>query len=394
MDNLSELYVLSFLLCIDDIESQIFALLDETDFESESVADIFTSFRRYYDKHGNVDSSAVVSLSDSQRVLTLQAVNILPTKMNWKQYCEAVKEASTLRKAKSLSASLAYANDIEDIRDKASKILQTVNGASDGKSEGMESLTLSFLKRKSEPREYIKAGYATLDNYIQIEKGDFDIIAARPSVGKTALAINIMLNMAKKGHRVAFFSLETSYEKVFDRIASTVTGVNFGRIKRQSMDEHDWSCFMSCADELSKLPIDIIKASGQSVAWIRGEALRLKAEIVFIDYLQLINGKGSGRYEEVTNTSMELHNMAQQTGISVFALAQINRSGAKRPSMADIKDSGQIEQDADVIIILHRPEENRDDVDVIVDKNKEGEVGTVKMKFDGGRQRFYEVSKI
>jgi replicative DNA helicase len=143
---------------------------------------------------------------------------------------------------------------------------------------------------------------------------------------------------------------------------------------------------------LVKLPLSIVKASGKSVSWIRGEALRLKADVVFIDYLGLINGTGKSRYEIITNVSMELHNMAQQTGITVFALSQLNRNATgRRPTMADLRESGQVEQDADVIVLLHRVNEDLNDMDVIIEKNKEGEVGTVKMKFWGGSQSFSEV---
>ena len=388
----AESCVIGSLLATSDKEGEIFGLVTADDFGNTKNREIFESFKSFYAKYGKVDEVAACELETELKVVAVTAAMELPSISNWRMYCQLVVDNAITRRAKDLCAGLAFVDEPDDMREQAEKVLQTLNGGGSQNTVSMEDLAIGFLKRQDKPKEYIRTGFSKLDTYIQVEKGDFDIIAARPSVGKTALALNLCTNIAKQGKCVAFFSLETSPEKVFDRIAASIAGINFGKIKRQTMEEDDWAKFVQASDMLVKLPLSIVKASGQSVAWIRGEALRLKADVVFIDYLGLINGTGKSRYEIITNVSMELHNMAQQTGITVFALSQLNRNATgRRPTMADLRESGQVEQDADVIVLLHRVNEDSNDMDVIIEKNKEGEVGTVKMKFWGGSQSFSEV---
>lgn len=388
----AESCVIGSLLATSDKEGEIFGLVTADDFGNTKNREIFESFKSFYAKYGKVDEVAACELETELKVVAVTAAMELPSISNWRMYCQLVVDNAITRRAKDLCAGLAFVDEPDDMREQAEKVLQTLNGGGSQNTVSMEDLAIGFLKRQDKPKEYIRTGFSKLDTYIQVEKGDFDIIAARPSVGKTALALNLCANIAKQGKGVAFFSLETSPEKVFDRIAASIAGINFGKIKRQTMEEDDWAKFVQASDMLVKLPLSIVKASGKSVSWIRGEALRLKADVVFIDYLGLINGTGKSRYEIITNVSMELHNMAQQTGITVFALSQLNRNATgRRPTMADLRESGQVEQDADVIVLLHRVNEDLNDMDVIIEKNKEGEVGTVKMKFWGGSQRFSEV---
>lgn len=388
----AESCVIGALLATSDKEGEIFGLVTADDFGNTKHREIFESFKSFYAKYGKVDEVAACELETELKVVAVTAAMELPSISNWRMYCQLVVDNAITRRAKDLCAGLAFVDEPDDMREQAEKVLQTLNGGGSQNTVSMEDLAIGFLKRQDKPKEYIRTGFSKLDTYIQVEKGDFDIIAARPSVGKTALALNLCANIAKQGKGVAFFSLETSPEKVFDRIAASIAGINFGKIKRQTMEKDDWAKFVQASDMLVKLPLSIVKASGKSVSWIRGEALRLKSDVVFIDYLGLINGTGKSRYEIITNVSMELHNMAQQTGITVFALSQLNRNATgRRPTMADLRESGQVEQDADVIVLLHRVNEDLNDMDVIIEKNKEGEVGTVKMKFWGGSQSFSEV---
>ena len=134
----------------------------------------------------------------------------------------------------------------------------------------------------------------------------------------------------------------------------------------------------------------MVKAAGWTVAEIKAEAVRQNADVIFIDYLGLIKSYGKSRYEMTTNTSMDLHTLAQQSEMTVIALSQLKRSDSKTPTMQDLRESGQIEQDADVIMLLYQPEDNNPGRKVYIAKNKEGETGEITFHFKGIYQKFYE----
>lgn len=223
------------------------------------------------------------------------------------------------------------------------------------------------------------------------------VIGGRPSAGKTAFSLVLALKMAGDGRRIAYFSLETSPQKIMDRIITTFCGLDFGKVKRQELDD-EWDMVEHLNEDLMQFPIDIIPASGRTVAWIQAESLRRKADIAIIDYIGLIKAEGNGRYEKMTNISMDIHNFCQRTGVLVIGLSQLNRGGTDKPTMEHIRESGQIEQDADVIMLLHNEqvvdeygEYGGGEYTVIIAKNKEGMTGDIPFRFEGRTQRFYPI---
>lgn len=159
----------------------------------------------------------------------------------------------------------------------------------------------------------------------------------------------------------------------------------------------NWQSKKELFDKLKGLNFEIVEAAGYNIEQIRAKAIQLNADIIFIDYLGLIQGAGRTIYEKTTQISMDIHTMAQQLNKVVFALVQLNREtehSDKRPTMANLRDSGQIEQDADIIMLLHKPDEkikemkNEGTRDLIICKNKEGKTGLVPLHFDGDKQRF------
>ena len=233
-----------------------------------------------------------------------------------------------------------------------------------------------------------------LDKYLHLSPGNLFIIGGRPSAGKTALSLQMACEQARKGYRVCYFSLETDPATLNARIIANRLAVPLADVKAKKVPQSD----LDDLAELHKLPLFIRSASGKSVGWIKGQAKRMKAQAVFIDYLQLLaDGKASDRYQQITSISIALHELAQTTGILVVALAQLNRSAAHTlPSVADLKESGQIEQDADAILLLandvtskERPEPH---YYCSLEKNKEGDLWTLPIMFDKPRQRFLAVT--
>ena len=197
---------------------------------------------------------------------------------------------------------------------------------------------------------------------------------------KPALLEALALNFAKNKYKVVYFSLETRPDKLVNRMATNWCGLDFDDVKRRTLDMK--TVDLNLMDELAALPIEIVPASGKSVAWMRSEALRRKADVAMVDYLGLVKSDGKTRYEKVTNASLAMHDWAQSTNMLVIALSQLNRGGAgQMPSMEDLRESGQIEQDADEILLLHKDDDKREyTVKAFVYRQSE----------PAGQQQFYE----
>lgn len=273
----------------------------------------------------------------------------------------------------------------------------------------------------------ITTGYNTLDRYTQgWQKGSLVILAARPSVGKTAFAINLMYNAASDGKAVAFFSLEMDAESICRRLISAVAGINSTFLSTGNLQSDDWMALEVARTKLSKAKIFIDDTSAQKLNDIRTKAKKLKAShpdlsAIFIDYLGLITTNAKlgevSRSIEVGEISRSLKSLARELDIPVVCLSQLSRANeksARQPILSDLRDSGSIEQDADQVLFIHRddyqkPEKQQEeqkananqdsdgpfDVDrptkIIVAKNRNGKVGTIELHFMMNIGRFVEI---
>ena len=226
-----------------------------------------------------------------------------------------------------------------------------------------------------------------LDDYIRHlgEKPRYirTVIGGRPSAGKTALSLQLAAGMAKQGKRVCYFSLETDPATLQARLIANQLYAPLSAVKNKTLSINE----LDRLADMKRWPLYIRSAAGKGVAWIKAQALRMKADIIFVDYLQLIHERGSSdRYNAITEISIALHELAQTTGILVVALAQLNRNAARaEPSNADLRESGQIEQDADAILLLSA---DGDTYFSRLTKNKEGRVGNAGLEFDKMTQHF------
>ena len=193
-----------------------------------------------------------------------------------------------------------------------------------------------------------------------MERGDFIVLGGYPSAGKTAFSLQLAWNQAKD-HRVGYFSLETKPEKIIDRTVASVCGVDFGRIKGHALTQEDWDACAARSKAYTTRKLEVIKAGSLSVTDIQALALAGQYEIIYVDYLQLVEPEDRRRSETeiVAQISKDLHTMAQTTGITVCALSQLSRpekSGReeKAPGLHSLRQSGQIEQDADGVMLLYK----------------------------------------
>lgn len=252
----------------------------------------------------------------------------------------------------------------------------------------------NYIRKLDDKPEYISTGLRVLDNNLHLVPGNFVVIGGRPSAGKTALSLQLACEIAKNGRKVAYFSLETDPDTLYARIIANQLGVPLHTVKNKTVSINE----LDRLADIKKYPLFVRSAAGKSVGWIRTQSIRMQAKVVFIDYLQLIHQAGAkDRYSAVTEISMALHEFAQSTGTLVVALAQLNRETARAgipPTAADLRESGQIEQDADAIILLaqnvttkKRPEQH---YHFALEKNKEGNVGSLDITFQMETQQFKE----
>jgi replicative DNA helicase len=264
-------------------------------------------------------------------------------------------------------------------------------------------------KTKKMPQR-IETGFADLDNLILgFQPGDFVLIAARPSVGKSTLAMNMAQNMAiRKGKNVLFLSLEMSNEQLTDRIIASEARVSNSKLQRGEADQNEWAKVTATAGVIHESKIFLDDTSSITVADIRSKCRRFRSaenlDILFIDYLQLIGSavKKENRQQEVTEISRQLKILAKDMKIPVVALSQLSRASEQRsdhvPQLSDLRESGAIEQDADIVMFLYRPSQfdkaaSTHLVDLVVAKNRNGSIGKIKLvwqdqivKFDSYKQ--------
>ena len=382
------------LLVMDKGASSILAELDENEFSSPIARRIFTAMKKEWQRTGDTAGLGIIALSmqaEEKEYAYLCADTLVTT--DWQLAVEKLKERNIVEQAKQVASDLMVAQSLEDVLESQSNLIKATQHEIKEVAVEPFDLMMNFYKRMDAPIKHIKTGYSKLDKYTFIDKGDFVILAGEQSAGKTAFSISMMIRMARQGYKCVYFSLETSVDKIFDRLVTNYVGLDFSHLKQGKLTDEEVINIGNAHQQITELPIRIINASGKTVDWIKAEAVRLQADIIFIDYLGLINARGKSRYEMVTNTSLALHTLAQTTGITVVCLSQLRRPDGtnRKPTMHDLRESGQIEADADLIILLYNDKENGE-YSVIVEKNKEGETGIIDFHFDGLHQRFYEVA--
>ena len=399
----AELAVIGCLMADPGTVPETMGIVREEDFQSNALKSIFRACRELFVSGDPVDPITVLNrLPDESRAdykaVIVRAVETMPSTRGYADYARIVRQDGQKARAAALNGELmlclSSGGSLEECQELAVKMCEALSTTESGKTFSAKECLTKFFAGKQKPKTYIPTGISRLDKNTYIDRGDYVIIGGRPSAGKTALTLQLMLHMAHK-YRVAYFSLETNAEKLTDRMVANFAGVPLGSIKQGEMD---WEAVARRTDAFCKLHFTVVEASGWTVPQIKAEAVKLGAEILFIDYLGLIKSDGRSRYERITNTSVDLHVMAQQTGMTVFALSQLKR-GDGEPGMDDLRESGQLEQDADVILLIQAvkagKEENPEtpDRNLIIAKNKDGITGAIRLRFDGERQRFCEVDR-
>ena len=352
---------------------------------------VFAALSGLWNAKGQLDAVEACARYPEQRTAIMECVEecegeyIAITRDRIEEWTQLVREQAALTQFQSLAlqagSSLTTFADLPGLYSQMGEAMTLDREEQDFKPIG--ELIDNYIRRLNEKAKYILTGIPVIDRYLNLSPGNLFIIGGRPSAGKTALSLQMACEMARKGYKVCYFSLETDPDTLTARIIANRLAVPLADVKNKSVPQSD----LDGLAELHKLPLFIRSASGKGVGWVKAQAQRMQAQVVFIDYLQLLRQAGAkDRYTAVTQLSMDLHELAQGTGILVIALAQLNRNAAHAaPSTADLKESGQLEQDADAILLLSSDGET---YQCILAKNKEGRVGEVPLTFDKTRQRF------
>ena len=319
----------------------------------------------------------------------LEAAPVKVTRSRVKEWVTALLEHRALERFQALAVQAASPStsyeDLADLYGRMGQALDTDHPGEDFTPLG--DLIDDYIRSLDQQPNYIQTGIGPLDRNLHILPGNFILIGGRPSAGKTALSLQIAVEMAKQGRKVCYFSLETSPQILAQRIIANQLYAPLEQVKTKKVPAAE----LDGLSKLRKLPLYIRSASGRNVAWIRAQALRMKAQVVMVDYVQIIRPDRSGdRYQAITQISIGLHELAQTTGMVVIGAAQLSRNAAHTlPTNADLKESGQLEQDADAVLLLGNADDGRSVC--ILSKNKEGRVGEIPLAFDKERQRFLEV---
>jgi replicative DNA helicase len=382
--------VLGSALIEPKVVSLIMAETQESDFSGpcrtvyQTISDVFNS-------GFPVDVVSVASkLPNDYREFLAQLMEITPTAANVGTYIAICREQSRVLSCREIGKELSACEDSKTARslvEEASKMMSSVQS---NRAASMESLMRRFYERAEKPVRYLSWPIRELESELHVGAGKFMILGAEPSVGKTAFALQCAWHWASAG-KIGFFSFETDPDTLFDRLISSFTGIPMESIKTNRITRKEWDAICQASQAITQRKLELISAAGMTVSDIRAKIMESGYKVVIIDYLQIVSAKGGSRYEQVTNISIDLHTMAQSLGVIVLALAQLSRSeGDRVPKNSDLRESGQIEQDADLILMLQLakqscPEGPRN---LYVTKNKEGRLFQMLLTFDGRHQAF------
>ncbi len=349
----------------------------------------------------------------------------VPTTANAEKYVRIVSEKATLReliKTANEIIELGYdpTEDVDDIMEGAEKrifnVMQGKNqkGYEQIKDVLVESFTkLEELYNRKQHITGVPTGFVELDyKTAGLHGSDLVLIAARPAMGKTAFALNIATNAALKANvPVAVFSLEMSKEQLVNRILCSESMVDSNKVRTGKLEEDDWGKLAASIGPLSEAEIYIDDTPGISITEIRAKCRKLKIEkdigLIVIDYLQLVQGsnnrKNGSREQEISEISRSLKILAKELNVPVVALSQLSRAAEKRddkrPMLSDLRESGAIEQDADIVMFLYRddyynPESEKKDIaEVIIAKHRGGSTGTIELLWMGNYTKFVNLEK-
>ncbi len=428
----AEMSLLGAVLINEDVLSDVTEHVTARDFYDKRHATIFEGMIHLFERHKPVD---LLTLTDELKkkdeldtiggsAYLTELTNYVPTAAHAEAYAEMVSQKAIRRRLIKASGEISELGfdeeyDVQELLGRAEAELFSVSDQSLKQDlTSIETiLTDSFdrmeeLHRNKGAIRGVKTGYRDLDNMTAgLQRSDLIILAARPAMGKTTLVTNLAYNVATVNKQsVLFFSLEMSKEQLVDRMLADASGVDAWNIRTGNLSDEDFSKLSEAMGEMAEAPIFIDDKPGLSVLEMRTKARRAAHDaplgLIIVDYLQLMQGSSKtegNRVQEVSEISRGLKLIAREMNVPVIALSQLSRSVESRtpqiPQLADLRESGSIEQDADIVMFIYReayynPETERENItDLIIAKHRNGPVGKVELYFHPERLRFMSLDK-
>lgn len=430
----AEASLLGAILIDADAIVRVADILRIQDFYEEKHQRIYEAIIKLYEKHRPIDSLTLANQLKEEGFLELiggatyitELASYVPTAAHAEHYAEIIKQKSMRRRL------IKAAQDTVDLGFDESKSIQEVietaetdlfNVSQQHVKQDIQSLEnilaesferLDELNRNKGKIRGVPTGFKDMDNILAgWQRSDLVILAARPAMGKTAVALNFAHNVAVKSEQpVLLFSMEMSKEQLVDRLLAMESGVDAWNIRVGNLSDSDFEKIGGAMGALSEAPIYIDDTPGITVSEMRTKARREQHHrqlgLIVVDYLQLMSGSSryssdGNRVQEISEISRGLKLIARELNVPVIALSQLSRSVENRspqiPQLADLRESGSIEQDADIVMFLYRedyynPETQRQNItDVIIAKHRNGPTGRVELYFDKAKQRFRSLDR-
>ncbi len=427
----AEQSVLWSLLIDKDGFITVWDLLTHDDFYDDSNAKIYEMMFELFRLNKPIDLITVREKLDDKKLLDsigwisylTELTEIVPTSTNIYEYAQIVKNKAVLRrliKAWNEVASLGYMEDdvINELLEKAEKSLFNVTQTFiKNKLVHINDILTQRFEEFAEIHENpdlikdhrLQTGYKNMDDKLTGLKGwDMVIVAARPSMGKTALAMNLAQNIGFNKKSVAIFSLEMSKEQLTDRMIASAMWIDSWKLQKWELEDNEFAKIWEAMEMLSGADIYIDDSAGWNLVDLKSKARRLKMEsrldLIIIDYLQLMtNGNSMNRVQEVSEISRWIKSLARELDVPIIALSQLSRAVEsrpdKRPVLSDLRESGSIEQDADIVMMIYREDyydefsERKWVTDLFIRKNRNGPIGSVQLMFQKNNQKFVEIEQ-
>ena len=427
----AEQSVLGSLLIDKDGFIIIWDILTHEDFYDESNAKIYGVMFELYRLSKPIDLITVREKLDDQKLLDsiwgisylTELTEIVPTSANIFEYAQIVKNKSVLRrliKSGNEIVALWYQEDapINDLLEKSEKSIFNVTQTfiknklvhiNDILTQRYEEFAEIHENPELITKHRLQTGFQWMDFKLWgLKWGDMMIVAARPSMWKTALALNLAQNIGFRQKSVAIFSLEMSKEQLTDRMIASAMGIDSWKLAKWELEDEEFAKIGEAMEKLSAADIYIDDSAGGNLIDLKSKARRLKMEssldLIIIDYLQLMtNGNSLNRVQEVSEISRGIKSLARELDVPIIALSQLSRAVEwrpdKRPVLSDLRESGSIEQDADIVTMIYREDYYDEFTDkkwiteIFIRKNRNGPTGTVQLMFERKNQKFMEIEK-
>lgn len=425
----AEQSVLGAILLDPGVLTQLLDVLKASYFYLAQHRAIFSAMVRMFSASESIDFVTLLNTLKAEGVYDeaggkaylLSLLQMVPSSANAMAYAHIVEDKYYLRSLISVSREIidAAVQETDDVRDVVDMAEQRIYDIRQDKSDmGLHHVkevileTYDRLKKISsaDKRDFLgmPTGFSELDRYISgLNRSDLILLAARPAMGKSAFALNIAQNVARAGGRVAFFSLEMTREQNVSRMLSAQARIENTKLRTGELAADEWVRLAEAADTLSKSALYFDDTSGITVPEIKARCRRLRdLDLVVIDYLQLMSSgrRIENRVQEVSEITRSLKIMAKDLDVPVITLSQLSRGTESRtghrPQLSDLRESGSIEQDADIVMFLYREdyyeqnEENHNQATCIVGKNRHGAVGDIPLHWDGAHTEFTSMERI